>query len=116
MDSLSVIFSALADPTRRGILARLSQGDASVGELAKPFDISAPAISRHIKVLERAELIERFTDAQWRRCRLKPEKLQSANKWIEQQQRFWTESFSRLDAIIMEQELAQNKNAGTEHE
>jgi len=109
MDSLSEIFSALADPTRRGILARLSQGDATVGQLAEPFDISAPAISRHIKVLERADLIERFTDAQWRRCRIKPEKLQSASQWIEQQQGFWTESFTRLDAIISERDEKTDK-------
>src|ERR671918_2708008 len=95
-DRLSTTFAALADPTRRAILARLAEGEASVGELAAPFAMSLPAISKHLGVLERARLIERRKDAQWRRCALRPERLRSAAQWIGQYQRFWTESFDRL--------------------
>jgi DNA-binding transcriptional ArsR family regulator len=95
-DHLSVTFAALADPTRRAILARLAQGEASVGELARPFDMSLPAISKHLGVLERARLISRRKDAQWRRCALRPQALRAAADWIEQYERFWTESLDRL--------------------
>lgn len=100
MDQLSTVFSALADPTRRAIIARLCAGDATVGELAKPFDISAPAISRHIKVLERARLIERTAEAQWRRCRLNEEGLTAASDWLREQREFWLASFERLDKVL----------------
>ncbi|HYZ25545.1 MAG TPA: metalloregulator ArsR/SmtB family transcription factor [Geminicoccaceae bacterium] len=95
-DHLSVTFAALADPTRRAILARLAEGEASVGELAAPFAMSLPAVSKHLGVLERARLIERRKDAQWRRCALRPDRLRAAAEWIGQYQRFWTESFDRL--------------------
>ena len=95
-DHLSTTFAALADPTRRAILARLAEGEASVGELAAPFDMSLPAISKHLGVLERARLIRRRKDAQWRRCALRPDGLRAAADWIEQYERFWTESLDRL--------------------
>ena len=95
-DHLSLTFAALADPTRRAILARLAEGEASVGELARPFAMSLPAISKHLSVLERARLIRRRKDAQWRRCALRPDGLRTAAKWIGQYERFWTESFDRL--------------------
>ena len=95
-DQLSTTFAALADPTRRAILARLAEGEASVGELAEPFEISLPAISRHLKVLENARLIARERDAQWRRCRIEPEGLKVAADWVEQYRKFWEE---RLDAL-----------------
>jgi DNA-binding transcriptional ArsR family regulator len=100
MDSLSQTFSALADPTRRAILARLAEGDATVGELAEPFDMSLPAVSRHLKVLTSAGLIERSTEAQWRRCTLRGEGLRNAADWIEFYRRFWEASFDRLDAFL----------------
>ncbi len=96
MDHLSATFAALSDPTRRAILARLAKGETTVGELAKPFDISAPAISRHLKVLERAQLIERQVDAQWRLCRLRGRPLREASEWLERYRRFWEESLDRL--------------------
>ncbi len=99
-DHLSAVFAALADPTRRGIIARLCESDATVGELAEPFNISAPAISRHLKVLERANLIERNTEAQFRRCRVKQESLQAATDWLEEQRIFWQTSFTRLDNLL----------------
>ena len=95
-DTLSNTFAALADPTRRAILARLAQGEASVGELAEPFDMSLPAISRHLKVLERAELIRRTKVAQWRRCALRPDGLRHAAQWLQRYEQFWSESFDRL--------------------
>ena len=95
-DHLSSTFAALAGPTRRAILARLTAGEASVGELAAPFAMSLPAISKHLRVLERARLIRRRKDAQWRRCRLCPEGLRGAADWIGQYERFWTESLDRL--------------------
>ena len=100
MDKLSTTFAALADPTRRAILARLAQGEASVGELAAPFDISLPAISRHLRVLEDANLVARRADAQWRVCRLRPEPLQQAADWIEVHRRFWAASLDRLAAFL----------------
>jgi DNA-binding transcriptional ArsR family regulator len=99
-DHLSATFAALADPTRRAILARLSRGEATVTELAQPFDMSMPAISKHLKVLERAGLIERGREAQWRPCRLQAEPLREVDDWVEQYRRFWEESFDRLDEYL----------------
>ena len=99
-DRLSVIFAALADPTRRAILARLAEGEATVTQLAEPFDISLPAISRHLKVLENAGLISRTRSAQWRSSRLEPEPLREATAWMERYRRFWDENFARLDAHL----------------
>lgn len=101
-DRLSATFSALADPTRRAILARLASGETSVTELARPFDMTLPAISRHLKVLERAGLIARGREAQWRPCRLEAEPLKDAAGWIEQYRQFWEQSFDRLDAYLRE--------------
>ena len=95
-DRLSATFSALADPTRRAILARLALGEASVGELAEPFDMSLPAVSKHLKVLERAGLIARGREAQWRPARLEAEPLKDAADWIESYRRFWEQSLDRL--------------------
>lgn len=99
-DRLSLIFSALADPTRRAILARLSEGEATVNELAEPFDISLPAVSRHLKVLENAGLISRSRNAQWRSSKLEPEPLREATEWMDRYRRFWDASFIRLDAHL----------------
>ena len=99
-DRLSMTFSALADPTRRAILARLASGEASVTDLAEPFEISLPAISKHLKVLENAGLIARGRDAQWRPCRLEAEPLREVSDWVEHYRRFWEESFDRLDAYL----------------
>jgi DNA-binding transcriptional ArsR family regulator len=96
-DELDLLFGALADPTRRGIIDRLAAGEATVTELAAPFDISLPAISRHLKVLERASLITRSQKGKWRRARLSPMSLASAATWLERYERLWTESFDRLD-------------------
>ena len=101
-DRLSVIFSALADPTRRAILARLSEGDATVNELAEPFEISLPAISRHLKVLEHAGLISRSRNAQWRSSSLEAAPLREATEWMERYRQFWDESLDRLDAYLQE--------------
>jgi DNA-binding transcriptional ArsR family regulator len=101
-DPLSATFAALADPTRRAILARLAQGEASVGELAAPFSISQPAISKHLKVLEQAGLIKRGRAAQSRPCRLDAARLREASDWLETYRRFWEASFDRLDAYLAE--------------
>jgi DNA-binding transcriptional ArsR family regulator len=101
-DTLSSTFSALADPTRRAMLARLALGELSVTELAKPFEMSMPAISKHLKVLERAGLISRGREAQWRPCRLKAIPLKDAAEWIEHYRKFWEESFDRLDDYLRE--------------
>jgi DNA-binding transcriptional ArsR family regulator len=101
-DQLSEIFSALADPTRRAIIARLAKGDATVNEIAEPFKISLPAISRHLKVLERAGLISRSREAQWRPCKLEPQNLKAIDGWLEAYRRFWEESFDRMAAYINE--------------
>ena len=93
-------FSALADPTRRAILARLAGGEATVSELAEPFAMSLPAVSKHLKVLERAGLIVRGRNAQWRPCRLAPAQLAEASAWLEQYRQFWEGSFDRLDAHL----------------
>jgi DNA-binding transcriptional ArsR family regulator len=100
MDMLSKTFSALADPTRRAILARLTAGGATVGELAEPFEMSLPAVSRHLKVLTDAGLIERHAEAQWRRCELRGEGLRAAADWIEFYRRFWEQQLDRLDAFL----------------
>jgi DNA-binding transcriptional ArsR family regulator len=101
-DRLSETFAALADPTRRAILARLASGEASVTELAQPFDMSMPAISKHLKVLERAHLIARGRDAQYRPCRLEAAPLKDAAEWIGEYRRFWEESFEKLDEYLEE--------------
>src|SRR5690242_7493744 len=100
MDRLSTTFAALADPTRRAILARLALGETSVSDLAKPFDISGPAISKHLKVLERAGLIARTRDAQWRPARLEAAPLKDAAKWIEHYRRFWEEKLDNLEIYL----------------
>jgi DNA-binding transcriptional ArsR family regulator len=101
-DHLSITFGALADPTRRAILARLAKGETSVTELAKPFDMTLPAISKHLKVLERAGLITRSRDAQWRPCRLKAQRLEEAADWVERYRVYWERSFDRLDEHLRE--------------
>ncbi|RGC67806.1 Transcriptional repressor SdpR [Micromonospora sp. MW-13] len=106
-DRLSVIFAALADPTRRAILARLAEGDATVSELAEPFAISLPAISRHLKVLENAGLISRSRSAQWRSSSLNPEPLREATAWMERYRQFWDANFDRLDAHLRRMRQAQ---------
>src|SRR6266436_5132330 len=100
MDALSQTFSALSDPTRRAILARLATGAATVGELAEPFDMSLPAVSRHLRVLTDAGLIERHTEAQWRRCELRGEGLRAAADWIDEYRRFWEQQFDKLEAFL----------------
>ncbi len=102
LDTLSTTFAALADPTRRAILARLALGETSVSELAKPFDMSLPAVSKHLKVLERAKLITRGREAQWRPCKIEPEALKSVDEWLESYRRFWEERFDRLDDYLRE--------------
>jgi DNA-binding transcriptional ArsR family regulator len=108
-DPLSTTFSALADPTRRAILARLATGEATVGELAEPFEMSLPAVSKHLKVLQRAGLIARGREAQWRPCRLEAAPLKSAADWIEHYRRFWDESLDRLDSYLKEIQAAQKR-------
>jgi DNA-binding transcriptional ArsR family regulator len=100
IDPLSATFAALADPTRRAILARLSKGETSVTELAQPFDMSLPAVTKHLKVLERAGLITRSREAQWRPCRLAPKPLEDANAWLEHYREFWEASFDRLEDYL----------------
>ena len=99
-DRLSTMFGALADPTRRAILARLALGETTVGELAQPFAISGPAISRHLSVLEQAGLISRGRDAQWRPCRIEPQALKRLDEWLEQYRRFWEERLDRLEDYL----------------
>lgn len=99
-DALSHVFFALADPTRRSILARLTQGEASVTELAEPFDMTMPAVTKHLKVLERAGLIVRGREAQWRPVRLEPEPLRQVSGWLENYRKFWDESLDRLDDYL----------------
>ena len=108
-DRLSNTFAALADPTRRAILARLASGEGSVMELAKPFAMSLPAVSKHLKVLERAGLIARGRDAQWRPCRLSAGPLREVADWVEHYRKFWTESFDRLDDYLREVQKSQKK-------
>jgi DNA-binding transcriptional ArsR family regulator len=101
-DQLDSTFAALADPTRRAILARLAKGEASVTQLAEPFEMSLPAVSKHLKVLERAGLIARGRDAQWRPCRLKAGPLKEVSDWVGNYKRFWEESLGRLDEYLRE--------------
>jgi DNA-binding transcriptional ArsR family regulator len=108
---LDATFAALADPTRRAILARLASGDATVTELAQPFAMSQPAISKHLKVLERAGLVSRGQDAQRRPRRLEPKPLAEANEWLENYRRFWEGSFELLDALLDEMKLKHKKRA-----
>ncbi len=112
-DSLSGTFAALADPTRRAILARLATGETSVKELAKPFAISAPAVTKHLKVLERAGLIARGRQAQWRPCRLEAAPLKEASEWVEQYRAFWEGNLNRLEGYLQQlQTKEKKKNAG----
>ena len=111
-DTLSAKFAALADPTRRAILARLALGETSVGELSKPFEISAPAITKHLKVLEKAGLIARSREAQWRPCRLKPEALKTVDEWIAQYRRMWEERLDRLDDYLKQLQGKKEKKRG----
>lgn len=113
-DPLSATFAALADPTRRAILARLADGEASVTDLGKPFKMSLPAISKHLKVLEGAGLITRGRDAQWRPCQLKVEPLKDAAGWIEQYRRFWDESLDRLGEYLHESQQVNAADALTQ--
>jgi DNA-binding transcriptional ArsR family regulator len=108
-DQLSNTFAALADPTRRAILARLAAGEAAVTELAAPFEMSLPAVSKHLKVLERAGLIARSRDAQWRPCHLDPAPLKEAAEWIAHYKKFWEESFDRLDDYLRELKKQENE-------
>jgi DNA-binding transcriptional ArsR family regulator len=101
-DPLSLTLSALADPTRRAILARLSEGESSVKDLAEPFAMSLPAVSKHLKVLERAGLVSRSRQAQWRPCRLDPGPLREVSEWLEHYARFWDQSFGRLEVLLGE--------------
>jgi DNA-binding transcriptional ArsR family regulator len=106
-DQLSSTFAALADPTRRAILARLHSGETSVTQLAEPFDISLPAISKHLKVLERAGLIARSREAQWRPCRIQARPLREVADWVDHYRKFWMESFDRLDDYLQELKKSQ---------
>jgi DNA-binding transcriptional ArsR family regulator len=115
-DHLSTTFAALADPTRRAILARLALGETSVTELAEPFEMSMPAISKHLKVLERAGLIARGREAQWRPCRLEAAPLRDIASWVEHYRRFWEESFDRLDTYLHELQNPKPKNQEKKHE
>jgi DNA-binding transcriptional ArsR family regulator len=109
-DRLNATFAALADPTRRAILARLASGEASVKELAEPFEMSLPAVSKHLKVLERAGLIARGREAQWRPCTLQAGPLKDISDWVEQYRRFWEQSFDRLDEYLKELQGKGKKN------
>jgi DNA-binding transcriptional ArsR family regulator len=113
-DPLSTTFAALADPTRRAILTRLASGETSVTELAKPFAMTLPAISKHLKVLERAGLIERGREAQWRPCRLQAVPLKDASDWIEQYRQFWEESLDRLADYLRELQNKEKLNDAQE--
>ena len=112
-DQISSTFSALADPTRRAILARLALGETSVTELAEPFEMSMPAVSKHLRVLEAAGLIIRGREAQWRPCKLKPGPLREAAAWIDDYRKFWEQSFDRLDDYL--QQLQADQKRGKKH-
>lgn len=109
MDNLSTTFAALSDPTRRAILARLTQGEATVGELAEPFSMSLPAVSRHLRVLQAAQLIERRVDAQWRMCALRAEPLREAANWIEDYRNFWNGRLDKLAAYLQKSKSKRRK-------
>ena len=113
-DRLSMIFMALADPTRRHILELLSKGDATVNELAKPFSVSLPAISKHLKVLERAGLISRGRNAQWRHCRLEAEALKEGADWMNQYRQLWEESLSHLESYVQKLQAQERTGKGDE--
>ena len=108
-DRLSTTFAALADPTRRAILARLASGETSVTELAEPFAMSLPAVSKHLKVLERAGLIARGREAQWRPCRIEPGALRQVDDWLDRYRRFWDQSLDRLDTYLIELQAKEKK-------
>jgi DNA-binding transcriptional ArsR family regulator len=108
--ALSLTFGALADPTRRAILARLASGEATVAELAEPFAMSGPAVSKHLRVLEKAGLIARGRQAQWRPCRLRPHSFKAAADWLETYRRFWEESFTRLDDYLEKLQAKERKH------
>jgi DNA-binding transcriptional ArsR family regulator len=110
LDSLSITLSALADPTRRAILARLATGEATVNELAEPFAISLPAVSRHLKVLESAGLISRGREAQWRPCKLETEGLKNVDDWLESYRRFWSGSFDKMDTYLAKLKAKEKRN------
>src|SRR5271170_7000732 len=114
-DQLSATFAALADPTRRAILARLATGEASVTQLAEPFEMSMPAISKHLKVLERAHLIARGREAQWRPCRLEAAPLKDIADWIEHYRQFWEQSFDRLDDYLRQLKVSNSKTKDKKH-
>src|SRR6187402_1099744 len=109
-DQLSTTLAALADPTRRAILARLARGEASVTELAEPFEMSLPAVSKHLRVLERAGLVARGREAQWRPCRLQPAPLREASDWIERYREMWEQRFDRLEAYLRELDTRETKH------
>jgi DNA-binding transcriptional ArsR family regulator len=115
-DALSTTFAALADPTRRAILARLAKGEATVTELAAPFDLSLPAISKHLKVLQRAGLIEQGRQAQWRPCRLRPERLRDVADWVGEYRRHWEASFERLDEYLRDLQDTRQQRKGDSDE
>src|SRR6478609_4947486 len=110
-DRLSTTFAALADPTRRAILARLALGETSVTELAEPFDMSLPAVSKHLRVLEKAGLIARGREAQWRPCRLRPAPLKDVSEWIERYREAWEQRYDRLENYLQELKLKESKHA-----
>jgi DNA-binding transcriptional ArsR family regulator len=114
-DPLSTTFAALADPTRRAILARLAVGEATVTELAAPFDMSLPGISKHLRVLQRAGLIEQGRQAQWRPCRLAPEPLRDVAGWVEQYRRHWEDSFERLSDYLRDLQGTEKKEQGDDN-
>ena len=111
-DQITATFAALADPTSRAILARLALGETSVTEIAAPFEMSMPAISRHLKVLEKAGLISRGREAQWRPCKLRAEPLKQAAGWLDEYRRFWEESFDRLDEYLKTLQAKEKKDVG----
>src|SRR5580704_12981473 len=113
--NLDTTFSALSDPTRRAILARLALGETSVTDLAKPFEMSMPAVSKHLKVLENAGLITRSREAQWRPCRIEPRALKDVDDWLEHYRRFFEESLDRLDAYLMKLQGKSVKSKGKKH-
>ena len=113
VDQLSLTFSALADPTRRAILARLASGECSVTELAEPFDMSMPAVSKHLRVLERAGLIARGREAQWRPCRLEPAPLKEVAEWAERYRAIWEQRFDRLETYLQQLQTKNTKKEKT---
>mgnify|MGYP003557535876 FL=1 len=113
-DQLSMTLSALSDPTRRALLARLASGETTVSDLARPFKMTKPAVTKHLKVLERARLIERGRDAQWRPCRLKAKPLRDAHDWIDQYRKFWEERLDRLEEYLRELQSKENRGDSCE--